>query len=195
MSFVSSPDVRLPGTVHNTAQSHLLQRWRSSPGHVSRGRCWTQGHVILMKPLRRFNKWIILSSWALYLLPEQFAVNTLICDDNNSFPPCDSSVWQQRVTAACDTQPAWHRVTVCDTRHTGGSCTWPGPGHLLSQPIRRLQIIQFIMSPPFLFDSFFILCPTVDLVCQYSTVNFDWDKIVIPLIYITWCEPSNSLTK
>ena len=154
MSFVSSPDLRLPGTVHNTAQSHLLQRWRSSPGHVSRGRCWTQGHVTLMKPLRRFNKWIILSSWALYLLPEQFAVNTLICDDNNSFPrvtaACDSRVWQQRVTAARDSSAwqqrvthsrrdsVWHRVTVCDTRHTGGSCTWPGPGHLLSQPIRRL---------------------------------------------------------
>ena len=141
MSFVSSPDVvRLAGPVHNAAQSHLLQRWRSSAGHVSRGRCWTRGHVspghvTLMKPLRRFNKWIILCSRA--LSPPQSSLRSIHWSVMTITPPAFP-----RVTAACDTQPAWQCVWQCivTLRDTGGSCTWPGPGHLLSQAIRRLYV-------------------------------------------------------
>ena len=76
-------------------------------GHVSRGRCWTREHVTLMKPLRRFNKWIILSSWALSLLPRAVCGQYIDLCDNNSFPPCDSSVWQ----------PAWQCDSVWHSSH------------------------------------------------------------------------------
>ena len=72
MSFVISPDMRLaagrPGAQRSTKPSvatlKIISRTRVTWQMLDTG-TREPGHVTLMKPLRRFNKWIILCSRAL----------------------------------------------------------------------------------------------------------------------------------